>query len=173
MVFQSDQQADQALPVSIDGIEFARDGLRLAASVEVSALPRLAEDLADSAGRLACIVAGHRDGEGKCWLDISVSGQLKLRCQRCLEMLSHPLDVTARLLLVPPGEPWPEDEMAEDGFDAVVAEKDMALLPLIEEEVLLALPLVPRHPSCKPPAPMHDEREPSPFAALAQFKKGV
>ncbi len=87
--------------------------------------------------------------------------------------MSHPLDVASRLLLVPPGDAWPEDEIAEDGFDAIVAEKDMALLPLIEEEVLLALPLVPRHPACEPPAPMQEEREPSPFAVLAQFKKGV
>lgn len=173
MVFQSDQQADRALPASIDGIEFARDGLRVAASVEVSAMLRLAKDLADPAGQLACAVVGHRDGEGKCWLDLNISGQLKLSCQRCLGLLTHPLDVTARLLLVPPGEPWPEDEMAEDGFDAVVAGKDMALLPLIEEEVLLALPLVPRHATCKLLAPAHDEREPSPFAVLAHFKKGV
>ena len=173
MVFQLDQQSVRALPVSIDGIEFARDGLRLAASVDVSTMPRLAEVVADPAGQLACGVVGHRDGEGKCWLAVSVAGRLMLRCQRCLEAMSHPLDVTARLLLVSPGQPWPEDEMAEDGFDAIVAEKDMALLPLIEEEVLLALPLVPRHEACEPPAPTHDEREPSPFAVLAEFKKGV
>ena len=159
--------------MSIDGIEFARQGLRLAASVEVAAMPRLAEGLADPSGRLACELVGHRDGEGKSWLDLGISGHLKLYCQRCLEIMSHRLSVKARLLLVPPGEPLPEDELAEDGFDAVVAEKDMALLPLIEDEVLLALPLAPRHLSCEPPASTQDEREPSPFAALARFKKGV
>lgn len=63
--------------------------------------------------------------------------------------------------------------MAADGFDAIVAEVDMALLPLIEEEVLLALPLAPRHEACAAPTTAPDECEPSPFAVLAEFKKGV
>lgn len=175
MVFQAAQQADQAVPAAIDGIEFARDGRCLSGSVEVSALSRLADDLAEMAGQLAWTIAGRRDDEGKCWLDLGVSGQLSLRCQRCLEPMIHALDVEVHLLLVRRDEPWPEDEMAADGFDAIVAEADMALLPLIEEEVLLALPLAPRHEACTAPtvAVAPDECEPSPFAVLAEFKKGV
>ena len=133
MVFQAAQQADQAVPAAIDGIEFARDGRCLSGSVEVSALSRLADDLAEMAGQLAWTIAGRRDDEGKCWLDLGVSGQLSLRCQRCLEPMIQALDVGVHLLLVRRDEPWPEDEMAADGFDAIVAEVDMALLPLIEE----------------------------------------
>ena len=125
------------------------------------------------AGQLAWTIAGRRDDEGKCWLDLGVSGQLSLRCQRCLEPMIQALDVGVHLLLVRRDEPWPEDEMAADGFDAIVAEVDMALLPLIEEEVLLALPLAPRHEACAAPTTAPDECEPSPFAVLAEFKKGV
>jgi uncharacterized protein len=74
---------------------------------------------------------------------------------------------------VPPGQSWPDDELAEDGFDAIAAEMEMALLPLIEDEVLLALPIAPRHQTCKLPAAYIECNGPSPFAVLGQLKKGV
>lgn len=136
----------------------------------VAALARLAE-VADGEA-LACRVEGERDKEGKSWLKLEVSGRLALVCQRCLGAMEFPLQVENRLLLVPPGQPWPEDELSEDGYDAVEAEKEMALLPLIEEEVLLALPIAPRHENCLIPA-VATGQEPSPFAVLAKFRKGV
>jgi uncharacterized protein len=96
-----------------------------------------------------------------------------LRCQRCLGTVIEPLSITSRLWLVAPGRPWPDDELAEDSFDAVEAGKEMALLPLIEEEVLLALPVAPMHEVCDLPVAMQGEHEPSPFAVLAKLKRGV
>ena len=49
----------------------------------------------------------------------------------------------------------------------------MVLLPMIEEEVLLALPIAPMHESCEAPVATTDEQAPSPFAALAKLKKGI
>jgi uncharacterized protein len=118
-------------------------------------------------------VTGSRDGDGKCWLVLEVSGTLGLVCQRCLKRLAFPVEIRTRLLLVPPGQAWPDEELAEDGFDAVAAEKEMVLLSLIEEEVLLALPIAPMHETCATPVPVADEHEPSPFAVLAKLKKGV
>jgi uncharacterized protein len=166
-------QANNTLPVEIDGVAFAREGRKAAGRVALASLPRLLDILADPEGWLECHVAGERGDEGKFWMSLVVSGELKLRCQRCLATLVFPLDIESRLLLVAPGQPWPEDELAEDGFDAIPAEKEIELLPLIEEEVLLALPIAPRHEICEAPAPVAGEHEPSPFAVLAQLKKGV
>lgn len=157
----------------IDGLEFAREGRRLSGSLSVAALSRLADQLADGEGMLEWELRGERDRDGNAFLELRVAGSLNLRCQRCLEAVGFPLRLDSRLLLVPPGGAWPEDELVEDGFDAVEAGKEMALLPLIEDEVLLALPIAPRHEQCKPPAPLRDEQEPSPFAALGKLKKGV
>lgn len=157
----------------VDGMEFAREGRRLAGTVPVAALPRLADLLADAVGDLECRVCGEIGRDGKAYLALEVDGSLNLRCQRCLGTVVLPVAVRNRLLLVLPGQDWPEEELAEDGFDAVEAGKEMALLPLVEEEVLLALPIAPRHEQCKPPQPAADEHEPSPFAVLAKIRKGV
>lgn len=155
----------------IDGLEFARSRRQESGVVPVAALSRLADVLADADGVLDCELVGECDRDGDAYLLLRVSGGLNLRCQRCLGPVAYPLLIDARLLLVPPGGVWPDEELTDDGFDAVEAGKEMALLPLIEDEVLLALPIAPRHEVCEAPAPLRDGQESSPFAVLAKLKK--
>lgn len=159
--------------VVLDGLEFARQGRRVAGSIPLASMRRLADVLVDTSGEIACEVSGELDRDGKAYLVMRLDGEVGLRCQRCLETLVAPLRIVSRLLLVPPGREWPDEELAEDGYDAVEAGKEMALLPMIEEEVLLALPIAPMHLTCEPPAATNDEQGPSPFAALAKLRKGV
>jgi uncharacterized protein len=157
----------------INSLAFAREGKRLNGRIPLSELPRLANVLVDTDGVVDCEIAGEQDRDGPAYLVLRLAGSLTLRCQRCLETVVEPLAVTNRFLLVPPGQPWPDEELAEDAFDAIAAEKEMALLPLIEDEVLLALPIAPRHKTCDAPVPFVEENEPSPFAVLRKLKKGV
>jgi uncharacterized protein len=157
----------------INSLAFAREGGVLAGRIPVVDLPRLADVLVDTAGDIDCELVGEQDRDGKAYLLLRLGGSLKLRCQRCLETVVEPLQIASRFLLVPPGQPWPDDELAEDGFDAIAAEMEMALLPLIEDEVLLALPIAPRHQVCEMPAAHIEQMEPSPFAVLGKLKKGV
>lgn len=157
----------------INSLAFAREGAAFAGRIPVVDLPRLVDVVVDTAGDLDCEVVGEQDGDGRAYLLLRLTGSLKLRCQRCLETVVEPLQIASRFLLVPPGQPWPDDELAEDGFDAIAAEMEMALLPLIEDEVLLALPIAPRHESCEAPVANIERNGPSPFAVLGKLKKGV
>lgn len=154
----------------VDSLEFARVGEVLAGSVAIADLARVADVLADGAGLLQCELRGGRDGEGKPFLDLRIVGSLHLRCQRCLSALPFALDIDSRLMLVAPGDTWPDEELADDGPDAIEASREQAVLPLIEDEILLALPVAPRHEDCRPPMAVDNEHRPSPFAALAKLK---
>ena len=160
--------------VVVDSLELAREGGRLSGEVPVAALERLADVLVDSCGTLAWGLSGERDADGVSWLELRVTGSLNLCCQRCLGVLSFPLVIDSRLRLVPPGSPWPEDEsedpIADEGVDAIEAERELRVVSLVEEEVLLALPIAPRHERCEPPRAVGKEQEPSPFAVLAKLK---
>lgn len=169
--FMSQKLRQDLAGTVIDSLEFARDAGRISGSIPVAALARLGDMLANDSGVLDYGIRGERDHQGASYLVVEADGEVMLRCQRCLHEMAVPLHVAARLRLVAPGAPWPEDDLEDDSADAIKADKALALLPLVEDEVLLALPLAPRHEHCEPPAPLRDEQEPSPFAALAKLKK--
>lgn len=156
----------------IDGPEFARRGKRAEARVAVAELTRVAESLASVEGELGCELSGGlaEDGSGHPELHLAVSGELQLRCQRCLEAMRFPLRLDKRLRLVRPGAEWPEDELENEDFDAIEASDEMAVGALIEDEVLLALPIAPRHDVCGLPRTRDTKQDASPFAVLRKLK---
>jgi uncharacterized protein len=177
---QTKSSAELAAAV-IDSLEFAREGRGLEGEIAVAALKRLADVVVEPVGELRCSLQGVgsiRRRDGKPGLELEVSGMLRLRCQRCLQVMDFPLEVSSRLLPIAAGEPWPDEEDEEDRaavpdeeWDAIEASHEQSVLDLVEDEVLLALPIVPRHDACEPPAATRDEHEPSPFAVLAKLKQ--
>ena len=155
----------------IDSLEFARSGASLERRLAIDAMPRLADLLVATDGSFLVRLEGWRDAEGKSWLQLDVLGEPVLRCQRCLGGLRYELRIRSRLQLVGPGEEWPDEDLADDSIDAIEAERDLMLSSLVEEEVLLALPIAPRHEQCEAPSGFADLNGSSPFAALAALKK--
>jgi uncharacterized protein len=82
-------------------------------------------------------------------------------------------NVQNRLLLLRSGEELPENELENDAVDALEVEPLTDLLALVEDEVLLAMPLVPRHENCEPPVKAGVDDEISPFAVLRQLRGKV
>jgi uncharacterized protein len=155
----------------IDSLEFARSGSSLERRIEIRAMPRLAGLLVATEGSLLVRLAGRRTEDGKSWLQLDVVGEVELCCQRCLGGLRHELRIRSRLQLVGPGEEWPDEDLADDSADAIEAERCLALSSLVEDEVLLALPIAPRHEQCEAPSANAAGNGSSPFAALAALKK--
>lgn len=140
-------------------------------SVGLDELPRLADLLSTTDGFLSVRLEGWRDEQGKSWLQLDIAGEPVLCCQRCLGGVKFPLAISSRLQLMAPGEDWPDDDLEDDSADAIVAEADLMVWSLVEDEVLLALPIAPRHEECESPSASASEHGASPFAALADLKK--
>lgn len=163
--------SDSIAGTVLDCLEFARSGGVLERSVGLAELPRLADVLVTSEGFLSVRLEGWRDDAGKSWLQVDIAGEPVLCCQRCLGGVKFPLAISSRLQLIAPGEDWPDDDLVDDSADAITAEKALAVLSLVEDEVLLALPIAPRHEQCEAPSANAAGHGTSPFAALADFKK--
>lgn len=117
-------------------------------------------------------------GEAELWLALQAGTGIWLTCQRCLQPLVEPLAVDRRIRFVR-GEAAAEALDAEIEDDVLALSKALDLRELVEDELLLALPIVPRHGVCPlplplpvddAPAPEDVPEKPHPFAALQRLK---
>jgi uncharacterized protein len=166
--------------VVIDSLKFAAEEGCIAGKLALKHLTRLHDVLASREGWLDCELAGYREvdktgvGGMKLGLHLKVRGRLVMHCQRCLAEVGFDGVIDNRLLLIPPDAEWPEEDLESDDFDAIPANRELSVMSLVEDEVLLALPIVPRHAECQPlveTRAAEEESEPSPFAVLAGLKK--
>ena len=116
--------------------------------------------------------------EDQVWLHLSAQASVPLTCQRCMAAVSTPLEVDQWYRFVESEEvAMAEDDEAEEDLLVMVPQFD--LLALLEDELLMALPLVPMHEPCPvtpvfsagDPAVEAAEAKPNPFAVLGQLKK--
>lgn len=117
-------------------------------------------------------------GAEQVWLHLTVEARLPLTCQRCM----RPADITVavnRAFRFVGSEGVAEAQDAEAEEDVLALSDQFSLTELIEDEVLMALPLVPRHDSCPVEvklavvdpgfeAALLEQRQP--FSVLAQLK---
>jgi uncharacterized protein len=110
------------------------------------------------------------------WLHVQCAASIRRECQRCLQAVVLPLAIDRSLRFV-------DDEATAAALDAdseedvLVASRQFDLEALVEDELLLAMPLVPMHETCPQPltgpAPeVNEAPRAKPFAALAALKRG-
>src|SRR5262245_59043246 len=148
---------------TIDGPRFAKAREAVTGVLAIRDLPRLAEMGGESA-TLQYAVRGGEDADGRAALTVEVSGEVRVTCQRCLGPLELPVAVTSVLELA---DSEAEIDAADDERDRVLASKSMDVAALVEDEVILALPMIPMHASCETAVAREAEDRRSPFAALA------
>jgi uncharacterized protein len=136
-----------------DAFRLARERGSLAGSVDATTLPRLADRVIGSRAPIDWRIEGTVDAMERLALTVELEGTVTLECQRCLAPLELTISQRTQLLLA-------HDEAetarldAETDAEVLLAATTIDSQTLIEDELVLALPYVARHPdgSCKPPA---------------------
>jgi len=81
------------------------------------------------------------------WLHLRADAVLALTCQRCLTEVDVPVAVDRRFRFAPDEEAAAaQDEEAEE--DVLALSRSFDLIGLVEDEMLMELPLAPRHEAC-------------------------
>lgn len=153
-------------PAHIDGLQFARERGQCSGRLTIESLSRLVESGATSAA-VEYVLAGDENAEGRPCLRIDVDGTLELICQRCLEAVEHRVEISGELELATEQRAI---DTAEDDVDRVLTGRAMDIRMLIEDELILDLPMIPMHEHCAA-AEAGKSACPSPFASLAALKK--
>ena len=200
-------KAPTFVPRKLDMGAFLESGEALSGDLPVAELPRLAEGLAKdidlaSLPRVTWSAQGRlvpeRLSPPQMWLDLEAQAQLAWECQRCLQPVTETVHISRSIRFA-------KDEAAAAALDAESDEDVLALarqfdlLELVEDELIMAQPIVPRHEVCptdvstlmhndaetpvpgSTPAPAEDadgvpattaSGRPNPFAVLTSLKKG-
>lgn len=153
-----------------DAFVFAKEGRVLEGTLAVSDLERLHDLLVDVAGDVQYQLQGFKGECGEPMLHVTVSGVISLACQRCLQAIPFDLNVDNLLEIIPEGADMSQDELEDDTRDFLPVAGELYLVELIEDEILLSLPVAPRHEKCGLPGAADAGERIHPFAALAGLK---
>lgn len=144
-------------------------------TLAVAQLRRLVGMLASSVGEIRYTVEFGRDDFEIDYVDLKLDTSLKLICQRTMVEFSQPIRVDQRLGMIRDDS---EEARLPEGYDPLLVENDqLRVKDVIEDELILALPLV----ALSPGAPLEqvpvtsgsvpdDDQPPNPFAVLGQLK---
>lgn len=147
-------------PRALDVFEFARSGRQAAGGLRISQLPRLSNEVPADAREREASFTWQAEGSTQPelqddgseapqpYLRLAVHGSAWLECQRCLAPYEQSFDVDATYRLVETEEEAEAYPLDDDELDVIVGSRQFDLVDLIEEELLLSLPLVPKHDVC-------------------------
>ena len=166
-----------ALPEKIKPWRIAAENGCLNGKLALATLPRLTAAVDRADGMVAIALTAGIDGQGIHFIKGVLRAEVALTCQRCLGLLSWPLEVAVSLGLA-------RDEaniarLPDEYEPLLIAEGgSLAVADLVEDELLLALPQIPRHDDLRECAALGEVRsgEPAleaerrqPLAALASL----
>jgi uncharacterized protein len=169
-----------ALPLSLDLLQSARRDVSLAGRLAVAQLSRLTPNLAREQGEAVVELRIHLGADRRVLVEGTIEAELQLLCQRCMRPMTFSVRAHPHLAWVKSEDA--AAELAADYDPLLAPEGRVELAELVTDELLLALPLVPRHEdsagcgktarAARPKRATPTEDVKKPFAALASLKRG-
>ncbi len=132
----------RGLPDQIDIWRLVAGRRCFSGSLPLAELTRLRESLASEAGVVEYTLDFDVDELEQPYAELVVQGELPLVCQRTLEAYRQPISIRMRLGLIRREE---QETALPPGYEPCLVPPDglVSLAELIEDELILALPLVP------------------------------
>ncbi len=163
------------LPERIDVERAVTTGRVYAGVLPLAALPRLTSLLADAQGEVRYELSFGRNVIGQRSVALLADTALPLICQATLDRFELPVHVDTHLGFV---KDETDDAGLPEGYEAALTDEGLVdPAALIEDELILAIPVVPRKPDARLQQPAAepegeaDAGRPNPFAALTALKR--
>jgi uncharacterized protein len=171
----------EPLPNSLDVRKAAVRGVSVSGVLKPLDLQRLREILAQDTGSLQATLAFSRDEENRYLIEVSVTADLSITCQRCLEPM--PVHVETENLIAVVWDDEYASQLPRSLEPLIVQEGPCNIWELVEDEVMLGLPTFSYHEAkdCNKilagilqslPEDGEVDEKPNPFNVLAQLKPG-
>jgi uncharacterized protein len=172
----------EPLPELLDLRRAVEAGAQYEGALPLAGMPRLLPMLMDAVGSARYRVRFAKDHRGLDAVEGEVDATLRVRCERCTGVLTLPVSTRFAVAVV---QGLDEAAALPDDYEPLLVEvPQVRARDLIEDELILAVPIIPRHAEgeCSPPAvapgvlaPEGDEDAAeaparNPFAVLARLK---
>lgn len=164
--------------IFIDNLAFAKKNERLAGELLLVDCPRLNDFLHHfsltstsnivPSGSINYELLGETDATGRHFLHLSLSANLITICQRCLNEMPLKLALNFKYLIDEVGDfdlMAPEDDGGDD-YDIQQVSPNMDVVALLEDEIIMAMPIAPSHDQFCGDIVSHSGEKPNPFAIL-------
>ena len=176
-------------PKALSRVDFcAPQSYRGTGFLEISALPRVAEEVSSIEPgdgfhwQMKTLFENSPGSEPRQILELAIKGRIHLICQSCLQGCGLDLDQESQFVLVATEEQADAFPMEDDQYEPLVTSQHFDLLGLIEDEILLSMPLIPKHldQACQPHVSSFggdaeglesSEKPQNPFNILKNMKK--
>jgi uncharacterized protein len=133
----------QRLPLEVDPIRLATRGEHLRGTIPLKQMKRLISALSSDEGEVFIDVEFSVDINHVVLLTGNIKTESKLVCQRCMKEMDLPIAFDFQLAFV---RSEAEMERLPEGYEAtLINNTTMMLSDIIEDEILLALPAIPKH----------------------------
>lgn len=131
------------LPVRINPFRLAEQGRCIEGSLPIGKMLRLGESLLSRQGEANVCLSFARDADGLNVVEGVVHADLKMQCQRCLGPMKKSIDWRFRLVMVHNDAEAPQIRAEHELLE--VADETIFVMDMIEDELVLSLPLIPKH----------------------------
>ena len=163
----------ERMPSLFDPLEFADKKRHIRGGIGFEQLDRMQDVLLDVRGAVQVDLAFSKQGRTG-FVKGTLDADLILECQCCMGPLKWPVHCDVSLGMVGSLD---EADLLPSTLEPLLVKPDTSipLAELVQDELLLSIPTIPRHPDCqfaskKTEAPAADMKR-HPFADLAQLKK--
>jgi len=131
--------------IVIDTVKFARNGQEMIHSFSVEDLQRVKDIVGDVGEEIEAKLEGGVLKTGKPFIDLSIKADLPLTCQRCLELMNFELNSSTRFIIAFGNSELTDLSDEPDDVEFLIAEEDADVVAMVEEELLLRLPMAAKH----------------------------
>lgn len=164
------------MPESLDAWRMVSARRGVEGRLPLSSLTRLADSLIDTEGEdVIYSLDFDRDALQVPYVELRIEAELPLLCQRTLQRFLLPVKIVQRLGLI---RDESEEAALPPDYEPLLMPADGMLqgAGLVEDELILAVPVVPTMPGTEAmerdwPAPEAEVERASPFAALSALKQ--
>lgn len=161
-------------PILIDTATFTGEKQQLRGEISLHQLDERVwshELLAQKDSLVSFEATGGVDRWQRPFIDIQINAEVQLVCQRCLKTVDWSLNDQAHVVLFTDEQQLDETMATDEAIEGTLWNPQINVLTLVEDQILMALPVAPRHDACASISPVrHDQNSDSPFAKLAELK---